>query len=91
MRWSPCGRKFALGTGEKHIAVCYREGEHAWWAAKLVRRCHGSSVTGVAWHPSGCLLASTSTDGRCKVFNAAIAGARDRSAYLSAPKTRTCA
>ena len=55
--------------------MCYREAGNAWWAAKLVRRCHGSSVTAVAWHPNGCLLASTSTDGRCKVFNAAVAGA----------------
>ncbi len=75
-RWSPCGRKFALGSGEKRICVCYHERQNAWWAAKLLRRCHDSSVGAVAWHPGGRLLASTSSDGRCRVFNAAIAGPR---------------
>lgn len=44
------------------------------WAAHLIRKCHSSSVTAVAWHPSGDMLAATSTDGRCMLFNARMQG-----------------
>ncbi len=73
VRWSPCGRKFAIGAA-KTVCVAYRDGDKGWWVAKLMRRCHSSSVMAVAWHPSGALLATASSDGRCRVFIARVAG-----------------
>ena len=74
VRWSACGRKFAIGSGDKTVCVCYYESENKWWASKLIRKKHQSSVTSVAWHPSGALLATASTDMHCRVFNASTAG-----------------
>ena len=75
VRWSPCGRKFAMGSAARCVSVAYRDARNGWWTAKLMRRCHGSSVVAVAWHPAGALLATASSDGRCRVFNARVAGA----------------
>ena len=33
---------------------------------------HSSAVTGVAWHPSGEYLATSSTDAKCRVFSAHV-------------------
>jgi WD40 repeat protein len=74
VRWSPCGCKFAIGAA-KTVCVAYRDGDKGWWVAKLMRRCHSSSIMAVAWHPGGALLATASSDGRCRVFNARVAGA----------------
>ncbi|KAK9815862.1 hypothetical protein WJX72_010929 [[Myrmecia] bisecta] len=74
VRWSPCERKFAIGSGAKSICVCYYEKENNWWASKLIRKKHESSVLSVAWHPSSLLIASASTDGKCRIFAAVIPG-----------------
>ena len=76
VRWSPCGRKFAMGSAACCVSVAYRDARNGWWTAKLMRRCHGSSVVAVAWHPGGALLATASSDGRCRVFDARVAGTR---------------
>ncbi|KAF3550234.1 hypothetical protein DY000_02001627, partial [Brassica cretica] len=44
------------------------------WVSKLIRKRHESSVTSVAWHPNNILLATTSTDGKCRVFSTFIKG-----------------
>ncbi|KAM0048814.1 putative transcription factor WD40-like family [Helianthus debilis subsp. tardiflorus] len=41
---------------------------------KLIRKRHDSSVTSVAWHPNNVLIATTSTDGKCRVFSTFIKG-----------------
>ncbi|CAL8463697.1 g3231 [Coccomyxa elongata] len=74
VRWSPCGGKLAIASGEKRICISHYEKEQKRWVSKPFRRCHSSSVVAIAWHPGGALLASTSTDGRCKIFNAALPG-----------------
>ncbi|BDA48424.1 Actin-related protein 2/3 complex subunit 1A [Coccomyxa sp. Obi] len=58
--------------GEKRICISHFEKVQKRWVSKPFRRCHNSSVVSVAWHPGGALLASTSTDGRCRIFNAAL-------------------
>ncbi|KAK9836336.1 hypothetical protein WJX81_006508 [Elliptochloris bilobata] len=42
--------------------------------AALCVRWSPSSVAAVAWHPGGALLATASSDGRCRIFNARITG-----------------
>lgn len=73
VQWSPCGQKFAIGSAGKEVSVCYSNAQDGWWAAAVIRRA-GSAVMGVAWHPSGELLATASTDGKCRVFYAQPAG-----------------
>lgn len=73
-QWSPGGNKFAVGSGAKTVCICYYEQENNWWVSKLIRKRHNSSVTSVAWHPNNILLATTSTDGKCRVFSTFIKG-----------------
>ncbi|KAK4438904.1 Actin-related protein 2/3 complex subunitB [Sesamum alatum] len=74
VQWSPKENKFAVGSGAKTVCVCYYEQENNWWVSKVIRKRHDSSVTSVAWHPDNILLATTSTDGKCRVFSTFIKG-----------------
>ncbi|XP_015880348.3 actin-related protein 2/3 complex subunit 1B [Ziziphus jujuba] len=74
VQWSPKENKFAVGSGAKTVCVCYYEQENNWWVSKLIRKRHDSSVTSVAWHPNNILLATASTDGKCRVFSTFIKG-----------------
>ncbi|KAG8386761.1 hypothetical protein BUALT_Bualt03G0182600 [Buddleja alternifolia] len=74
VQWSPKENKFAVGSGAKTVCICYYEQENNWWVSKLIRKRHDSSVTSVAWHPNNTLLATTSTDGKCRVFSTFIKG-----------------
>uniref|UniRef100_A0A6N2MQN6 Actin-related protein 2/3 complex subunit n=1 Tax=Salix viminalis TaxID=40686 RepID=A0A6N2MQN6_SALVM len=74
VQWSPKENKFAVGSGAKTVCICYYEQDNNWWVSKLIRKRHDSSVTSVAWHPNNILLATTSTDGKCRVFSTFIKG-----------------
>ncbi|XP_019426079.1 PREDICTED: actin-related protein 2/3 complex subunit 1A-like [Lupinus angustifolius] len=74
VQWSPEENKFAVGSGAKTVCICYYEQENNWWVSKLIRKRHDSSVTSVSWHPNNILLATTSTDGKCRVFSTFIKG-----------------
>ncbi|XP_051152150.1 actin-related protein 2/3 complex subunit 1A-like isoform X1 [Andrographis paniculata] len=74
VQWSTKENKFAVGSGAKTVCVCYYEQENNWWVSKVIRKRHDSSVTSVAWHPDNILLATTSTDGKCRVFSTFIKG-----------------
>ncbi|KAL6286897.1 hypothetical protein ACE6H2_011287 [Prunus campanulata] len=72
VKWSPRENKFAVGSGAKTVCICYYEQENNWWVSKLIRKRHDSSVTSVAWHPNNILLATASTDGKCRIFSTFI-------------------
>ncbi|KAG8659868.1 actin-related protein 2/3 complex subunit 1A isoform X2 [Manihot esculenta] len=74
VQWSPRENKFAVGSGAKTVCICYYEQDNNWWVSKVLRKRHDSSVTSVAWHPNNILLATTSTDGKCRVFSTFIKG-----------------
>ncbi|KAJ9172856.1 hypothetical protein P3X46_016054 [Hevea brasiliensis] len=78
VQWSPRENKFAVGSGAKTVCICYYEQDNNWWVSKLIRKRHDSSVTSVAWHPNNILLATTSTDGKCRVFSTFIKGVDTR-------------
>ncbi|EGW34053.1 uncharacterized protein SPAPADRAFT_59474 [Spathaspora passalidarum NRRL Y-27907] len=73
-RWSPDGQKFAVGSSDRVIAVCYYEAENDWWISKHLKKPIKSTVTSLDWHPNSVLLASGSTDGHVRVFSAFIKG-----------------
>lgn len=74
VRWSPSEAKFAVGSGDRVIAVCYFEEENDWWVSKHLRKPIRSTITTVAWHPNSVLLAAGSTDARARVFSSFIKG-----------------
>ncbi|KAI3405020.1 ARC40 [Candida oxycetoniae] len=73
-RWSPDGQKFAVGSSDRIIAVCYYEAENDWWISKHLKKPIKSTITTLDWHPNGVLLASGSTDGHVRVFSGYIKG-----------------
>lgn len=71
-KWSPDGTKFAVGSSDRIIAVCYYEEENDWWVSKHLKKPLKSTITSLDWHPNNVLLASGSTDGHVRVFSAYI-------------------
>ncbi len=80
VRWSPSEAKFAVGSGDRVIAVCYFEQENDWWVSKHLRKPIRSTITTVAWHPNSVLLAACSTEARARVFSSFIKGIDDKPA-----------
>ncbi|KAK8126258.1 uncharacterized protein PG998_002017 [Apiospora kogelbergensis] len=74
VRWSPSETKFAVGSGDRVIAVCYFEEENDWWVSKHLKKPIRSTITTVSWHPNGVLLAAGSTDAHARVFSSFIKG-----------------
>lgn len=74
VRWSPSETKFAVGSGDRLIAVCYFEEENDWWVSKHLKKPIRSTITTVAWHPNSVLLAAGSTDAHARVFSSFIKG-----------------
>ena len=37
VRWSPKENKFAVGSGDRLISICYFEAENDWWASKHIK------------------------------------------------------
>ncbi|KAH0886531.1 hypothetical protein HID58_062627 [Brassica napus] len=85
VQWSAKENKFAVGSGAKTVCICYYEQENNWWVSKLIRKRHESSVTNVAWHPNNILLATTSTDGKCRVFSTFIKGVDTKDSKAGSP------
>lgn len=73
VRWSPDGKKFAVASGAKVVPVCHYEEANDWWISKMIKK-HKSTVIDVAWHPNSQLLATASSDFRCRVFSAFVPG-----------------
>lgn len=76
-RWSPSEAKFAVGSGAKAICVCYYEEDNNWWVGKIIKKKHDSTVLAVAWHPNNLLVATASSDFKCRVFAAQVKGVDD--------------
>ncbi|KAI1435022.1 WD repeat domain-containing protein [Xylaria sp. CBS 124048] len=74
VRWSPSETKFAVGSGDRVIAICYFEEENDWWVSKHLKKPIRSTITTVSWHPNSVLLAAGSTDAHARVFSSFIKG-----------------
>ncbi|KAK6462296.1 WD40-repeat-containing domain protein [Scheffersomyces coipomensis] len=73
-KWSPNGQKFAVGSSDRVIAICYYEAENDWWVSKHLKKPLKSTITSLSWHPNNVLIASGSTDGHVRVFSSFIKG-----------------
>lgn len=77
-KWSPNGDKFAVGSADRIIAVCYYEEENDWWVSKHLKKPLKSTITSLSWHPNNVLLACGSTDGHVRVFSGYIKGVDEK-------------
>jgi len=76
VKWSPNENKFAVASGAKCVSVCYFEVDNDWWVSKHIKK-HKSTVLKVDWHPNNALLATASSDFKCRIFAAYIKGVDD--------------
>lgn len=72
VKWSPCGLKFAVGTGSKEVSICYYDQKSNWWACKKIKKGIKSTVLSVDWHPDSSVLAVGSTDFRTRIYCAKL-------------------
>jgi len=73
VKWSPEENKFAVASGAKCVSVCYFEEDHDWWVSKHIKK-HKSTVLKIDWHPNNVLLATGSSDFKCRIFSAWLKG-----------------
>lgn len=59
--------KFAIGSSDKNVAICYYEKDQRFWAAEMIKKKPKSTITCIAWHPNNQLLAVGSCDYRCRL------------------------
>lgn len=71
-RWSPNGSKFAVGSSDRAIAICFYEEENNWWVSKHLKKPIRLTITCLDWHPNNVLLVAGSTDGHVRVFSSYI-------------------
>lgn len=62
------GNKFAVGSGAKVVSVCHFQAENNWWVP-LKFPAHNSTVLALAWHPNNMVLATASSDCKCRVYS----------------------
>mmetsp|Transcript_10955 Transcript_10955/g.32537 ORF Transcript_10955/g.32537 Transcript_10955/m.32537 type:complete len:352 (+) Transcript_10955:393-1448(+) len=65
--------KFAVGSGEKLVPVCYFEDQNNFWVSKHMRK-HKSTVLCVAWAPGAAMLATGGADSKARVLSAYVKG-----------------
>jgi actin related protein 2/3 complex subunit 1A/1B len=76
VKWSPAGDKFAVASGSKMVPVCHFQEEENWWVSSAIKK-HKSTVTTLAWCPNNKFLITGSTDSKCRIFSAFVAGLDD--------------
>jgi len=72
-KWSLDEKKFAVASGAKVVSICSYDSDENWWTSKHVKH-HRSTITHVAWHPNGALIATASTDYKCRIISVPIRG-----------------
>lgn len=78
VKWSPDGNKFAVASSNKQVVVCWYDAGNNMWISKAVTKKAKSAVVALAWHPNSQIIASASTDYRCRVLCAYLDGVDGR-------------
>lgn len=84
VKWTKDEKKFAVGSGARAVPVCYYEEENNWWVSKLIKK-HKSTILDLDWHPSVPLLATASSDFKCRVFGAFVKGVDKKDSIAASP------
>jgi actin related protein 2/3 complex subunit 1A/1B len=72
VKWSPNGKKFAVGSGSKQIPVCHYEASQDMWVAKMIKKGPKSSVICLDWSPDNCFIIAGGSDFKCRIFSGYI-------------------
>lgn len=82
--WNASETKFAVASGAKWVAICYFEEKDNWWVSKVIKK-HKSTVLAVDWHPTSPVVATASSDFKCRVFSAYIKGVDEAESATNFP------
>jgi len=74
VKWSPAGNKFAVASGAKCVPVCHFEESNDWWISKMIKKNIKSTVLSLAWCVNNKFVITGSSDFKCRVYSAYIAG-----------------
>jgi len=74
VKWSPAGNKFAVASGAKCVPVCHFEESNDWWISKMIKKNIKSTVLSLAWCVNNKFVIAGSSDFKCRVYSAYIAG-----------------
>jgi len=72
IKWSPNGKKFAVGSSSKQIPVCHYEASQDMWVAKMVKKGPKSTVLCVDWSPNNAFIIAGSCDFKCRIYSGYI-------------------
>jgi len=72
IKWSPNGKKFAVGSGSKQIPVCHYEASQDLWVAKMVKKGPKSTILSVDWSPNNAFIIAGGCDFKCRIFSGYI-------------------
>jgi len=72
IKWSPDGRKFAVGSGSKQIPICHYEKSQDMWVAKMVKKGPKSTVLSVDWSPNSKFVIAGGSDFKCRIYSGYI-------------------
>lgn len=72
VKWSPDGRKFAVGSGSKQIPVCHYEEGNDMWIAKMIKKGPKSTILCVDWSPNSLFIISGGSDFKCRIHSGYI-------------------
>jgi len=78
VKWSPSGRKFAVGTSAKVLMICNYDKEHDFWVSKSIKKSK-SAVLSLSWHKNDVIVAAAGSDMKCRIHNAYIDSVDDDS------------
>jgi len=72
IKWSPDGKKFAVGSGSKQIPVCHYEKSQDMWVAKMVKKGPKSTILCVDWSPNNMFIIAGGSDFKCRIYSGYI-------------------
>lgn len=80
VKWSPQGNKFAVGSGNRCVSICYFDSANDWWTNKKIKKPIRSTITCLDWHPNNQILACGSTDFKARIYSACMKEVKDQPA-----------
>lgn len=77
-KWSPNGKKIAVGSGSKTVPICNYDKENHWWRGNMIKK-HKSTILDIDWSPNSKFIVTGACDKKCRVVSAYVEEAGDTS------------
>ncbi|KAI0977928.1 hypothetical protein GJ496_010222 [Pomphorhynchus laevis] len=68
VKWSPNGKRFAVGSAARTISICNYEQCDDIWVSRKVKRAGKGTITCLDWHPDNKIIVVGCVDGKLRIF-----------------------